>query len=63
MQTATLTPSVQTTRRPTAKKAAPQPAAALRAVPRLDVADKSVFETIAASRQFTLVGLKKLVAR
>jgi hypothetical protein len=63
MQTATLTASTQATRRSNAKKAAPQPAVALRAVPRLDVADKSVFETIAASRQFTLAGLKKLVAR
>ncbi len=63
MQTATLTTSAQTPRRSNSKKAAPQPGVALRPVPRLAVADQSVFEAIAASRQFTLTGLKKLVAR
>ena len=63
MQTTTLATSKQIPRRSNAKKAAPQPAVVLRAVPRLAAADQSVFEAIAASRQFTLAGLKKLVAR
>lgn len=62
MLSETVTTSPRITRRSVAKKTAPQLLVLKRNVPRLDAADKSVFEAIASSSQFTLAGLKKLVA-
>jgi hypothetical protein len=60
MLTSALSSLKQTARRSAPKQAEPKPAVRSRAVPRLDAADKTVFETIAASPQFTLDKLKKL---
>jgi hypothetical protein len=63
MLTTTRTLPLQARRPSEAKKALPQPAGRGRVVPQLDSADKSVFEAIASSPQFTLDKFKKLAAR
>lgn len=63
MLTPTLSSLPQTARRSAPKKAESKPALRARSVPRLDAVDKTVFEAIAASPQFTLDKLKKLAAR
>jgi hypothetical protein len=61
MSTPTTTP--RTARRAAPQKLAKPASAPARAVPRLDEADKAVFEAIANSPSFSLSALQKLAAR
>ncbi len=59
----TTTTAQRSTRRTASQKAATPASVPTRALPRLDAADKAVFETIAKSPSFSLSALQKLAAR